>query len=59
MGCLFTPGVTEATFTTICGVKLFNQIKFSLNDRNKHHLRDALTGFNGKAVLTTIPDGHH
>lgn len=51
--------MTEAALATFGGVKCFHQIKFGLNDRNKHHLRDTFARFNGKTVLTTVPDRNH
>src|SRR5690606_37369423 len=59
VGRLFAPGMAEAAFATVGGVKVFHQVKFCLNHRYKDHLCDTLARFNGEAVLTTVPDGNH
>lgn len=59
VGRLFAPGMAEAAFATVGGVKICHQVKFCLNHWHKDHLRDTLARFNGEAVLTTVPDGNH
>ncbi len=61
-GCvnLLTARMTEAALAaTFGGVKCLHQIKFGLNDRNKHHCAIRSPGSMVNCVLTTFRNRNH